>query len=247
MQTIQKLPVSAWRVPVASLAVVLLLGVVFTAVRALAMLGPVSYRPLFLIHCVMMAVVPWLLFTRAGRREIGLKAPTHVGWVGLALLLGALASFICFATGYLLFGGSVGNWFMSVGESFRAQPTEGFSLLQLHLMFTIPGVLFSPIGEEFFFRGVLQRTLEDHISPARSTVVQAIWFAAAHLIHHGVIATATGFSFLFVSGPIWFLQMFGLSVMFAWLRRRSDSIVPAVISHSAFNATMNTFIFAYLW
>ena len=61
-----------------------------------------------------------------------------------------LAFSLCLLLGYLLFGMSSDNWCVSIGNSFRAQPTDGFSLLQLHLMFAIPGCIFSPIGEEFF-------------------------------------------------------------------------------------------------
>ena len=41
--------------------------------------------------------------------------------------------------------------------------------------------------------------------------------------------------------------MFALAWTLAWLRRASDSVLPAVLAHAAFNATMNSFIFAYLW
>ena len=231
----------------AALPLALLLACVFAAIRAFAMLGPVAYRPLFLVHCVFMALVPWLLLAKQDRSQVGLKLPIRPREFPLAILYGALASFACFAIGYALFGTSEDNWFVSIGNSFRAQPTVGFSIIQLHLMFTIPGIIFSPIGEEIFFRGYFQRCLETKYSARTSTFIEGSWFGGVHLVHHGIALTATGIGFLPLSGALWFLLMLSLSCMFAWLRKRHDSIIPAILAHSAFNLTMNAFIFAYLW
>ena len=106
---------------------------------------------------------------------------------------------------------------------------------------------FNPIGEEIFFRGYFQRSLETKFSETSSTLIEASWFGGAHLIHHGIVFTTAGIGFLPLSGALWFLLMVGVSCIFAWLRKRHDSIFPAILAHSAFNAVMNTFIFAYLW
>jgi len=236
-----------WRTPNSALAFAVVLASFFAAMRAIAMLGPIVYRPFFLLHCVFMACVPWVFLSRADRQQVGLKRSAYLGAYPQAALAGVLVSSLCFLLGYLLFGMSSDNWFVSIGNSFRAQPTDGFSLLQLHLMFTIPGCIFSPIGEEIFFRGFFQRSLETRLSEKNGAFVESAWFAAVHLIHHGIVATAIGFAFRPLSGALWFLLMFVLSCLFAWLRKRSDSIFPAIVAHSAFNATMNSFIFAYLW
>ena len=223
------------------------IGLGFTAMRAVAMLGPVAVRPLFLLHCVLMAASPWLLLTTSGRAQAGIRRPSRKLWLAVAPFVGVAASIACFAIGYLLFGRTADNWFVSVGNSYRAQPTPNFSTIQLHLMFTIPAVIFSPIGEEVYFRGVLQRALETRFSRRLSSVLESAWFGAAHLIHHGLFLTAVGFAFRPVSGALWFLLMTLVSVAFALLRKVGNSVVPAVIAHSAFNATMNFFIFGYLW
>lgn len=49
------------------------------------------------------------------------------------------------------------------------------------------------------------------------------------------------------SGAMWVALMFCTAWMFAWLRKRSGSLWPAIVSHSVFNATMNIFIFNALW
>jgi len=77
--------------------------------------------------------------------------------------------------------------------------------------------------------------------------MEAALFALVHLCHHGILVTAAGVVLQPVSGALWVAQMFLLSLMFAWLRRRSDSIVPAIVAHAAFNAAMNHWIFTRLW
>jgi membrane protease YdiL (CAAX protease family) len=233
--------------PTAFLLWAVAIGVGFTSIRAYAMLGPVTARPLFLLHCVLMAATPWLLLTAWGRAEVGVQRSNRPLWLVVAPFVGVAASVVCFAIGFLLFERTADNWFVSVGNSYRAQPTPNFSILQLHLMFTIPAVIFSPIGEEIYFRGVLQKALETRLSPSFSTALESAWFGAAHLVHHGLFLTAAGLAFRPVSGALWFLLMTLLSLGFATLRKVSRSVIPAVIAHSAFNATMNFFIFGFLW
>lgn len=211
------------------------------------MFGPVAARPLFLAHCVLTAATPWLLLSASGRKQAGIQRLQRTRWIPAAALIGAAASFACFAIGYVFFGQTTDNWFVSVGNSFRAQPTPNFSLVQLHLIFTIPAVIFSPIGEEIFFRGVMQSAFEAKLSTPVSCIIEATWFGASHLIHHGLVLTAAGLEFRPLSGTLWFLLMTLLSLVFAALRKAGNSIVPAIVAHAAFNATMNFFIFGYLW
>jgi membrane protease YdiL (CAAX protease family) len=114
-------------------------------------------------------------------------------------------------------------------------------------VFTVPAILFSPIGEEIFFRGLLQHALERRFSPRASTIAECGAFAAIHLCHHGLFLTATGLALRPLSGAIWMLLMFGTAWMFAWLRQSTGSLLPAVVSHAVFNGVMNVTIFGWLW
>ncbi len=225
----------------------LLLSAVFLALRAYASLGPPAARGLIALMCVAMAVLPWVVLSPHGRHQIGLKLPTGALWLGVALALGVGFASLCFASGFLLYGQGPDNWFVSVANNYRAHPTAGFSLLQLHLTFTLAALLFSPIGEELFFRGFLQKVLEQRLTPNASATVQSGLFALVHLCHHGILATAAGFVLLPGSAALWVLLMFTLSLGLSWLRRASDSLLPPVLAHAAFNGAMNSFIFAWLW
>jgi membrane protease YdiL (CAAX protease family) len=237
-----------WRIaPGGVYGLVLAFAAVSSAMRAAAMFGPVAWRGLFMLTCIAMALLPWLLFDRAGRRRVGLQWPRRPRWLVLGLLVGALAASASYWLGATLYGASPDNWFVSVARNYQLQPTDGWSLLQLHLVFTTVACLFSPIGEEIFFRGVLQRVLEERHGAVRATLSEAGLFALVHLCHHGIVLTAAGAAPMPVSGALWVGQMFLLSLAFAWLRRRGDSIVPAILAHAAFNAAMNGWIFARLW
>ena len=41
--------------------------------------------------------------------------------------------------------------------------------------------------------------------------------------------------------------MFGAALLFAYLRKASGSLVPAIAAHSSFNLDMNLTIFGFLW
>jgi len=239
---------SGWQaVPGGVYGLVLGFAVVSSLVRAAAMFGPAAWRGLFMLACIAMALLPWLLLDRSGRRAIGLQRPIHPAWLLAGLAIGALAASFCYWLGAMLYGTGPDNWYISVARNYQLQPTAGWSLLQLHLVFTTVAILFSPIGEEIFFRGLLQKVLEERHGATRATLGEAAWFALVHLCHHGILATSLGWTILPVSGALWVAQMFLLSLAFAWLRRRSDSIWSAVLAHAAFNAAMNGWIFARLW
>ena len=195
-----------------------------------------------------MTLLPWILLTADGRKQIGLKkADKHSAYL-LAIACGALASAACFLLGYLIYGHSVENWYVNTGNSYKAiMDTSAMSFVMLNLIFTIPAILFSPIGEEIFFRGMLQKTMEQKLSVVNSTIIECGFFALVHLCHHGILKTAGGLVFMPIPATLWVIQMFLVAFMFSWLRAKSGSIFVAIVAHSVFNLTMNFFIFAFLW
>lgn len=240
-----------WRMavsPAPALAVVLMLAAGFAAMRAGGVLGPPALRWLLPASFTVMALMPWLLMSAEGRRQIGLRRADRAGRHLPAIALGALASVACFAAGTALFGQGADNWFVSIANNYRAaMDTNGMSPLTLHLVFTLPALMFSPVAEEIFFRGILQRTLEQHLSSRLSTVIECGAFGVVHLCHHGLVMGAAGLGWLPVSGTLWMLLMFFTALLFARIRKSSGSLYPAMAAHAAFNLTMNTLIFVALW
>jgi membrane protease YdiL (CAAX protease family) len=235
------------RLPIGIGGLTFLLCAAFLVLRSLSMFGPAGLRVLFPLMCIGMIALPWVLLSPHGRYQIGLKLPDRSARMLTGLAAGAAMACLCFYFGSLLFGNTEEHWFASVARSYSAPGLNGASLLQLHLTFTIAACLFSPIGEEIFFRGFLQKVAQQRLSPTGATHLQAALFALVHLCHHGIVATAAGLVVLPLSGALWVLLMFGFSWVCACLRRSSDSLLPAMAAHAAFNAVMNSFIFAYLW
>ena len=230
------------------LAILLGLSALFAAMRAVGLLGPSSLRALLpLSFCLMMAT-PWIFLTAQGRRDIGLQRALSWRYLVPACAIGVLAALICFWAGVLLFGHSQDNWFISIANNYRnTLDTSYLTMLQLHLFFTIPALLFSPLGEEIYFRGVLQSALEERCSVRHASVIEASIFGLIHLCHHGLLPVATGIFLLPLSGALWVVLMFAVALLFAFLRKRSASLYPAVAAHGFFNLSMNTAIFAWLW
>lgn len=231
-----------------ALFLVAALAVSLAAMRVSGTLGPRSMGWLLPVGFVLMAITPWLLLQKQGRALIGLRRPTSGAWFLYASCAGAGAALACFALGAWLFGSTPDHWYVSIAATYRkTMDTSAFSLLQLHLVFTLPALVFSPIGEEIFFRGVLQTSLEQKWNPRTATVIECTAFGLVHLCHHGLVAGAAGLALRPLSGAIWVGLMFGTAWMFAAIRRRSGSLYPAIAAHMAFNLAMNTVIFAALW
>ena len=226
---------------------VVFLALIFAAMRAIGALGPLNLRYLLPLGFVLMTIAPWVLLTRSGRREIGFKKPLRRSIYLQSVLFGAAAALICFVIGVALFGTSGDNWFISVARNFSQTANTKLPILQLYLMFTVTAMIFSPFGEEIFFRGLLQRALEERFTVRTSTWIECFAFGLVHLCHHGLMVGALGLTLLPRSAPIWVVLMVLVAYLFAWLRKRSDSIYPAIASHSAFNFTMGTCIFSALW
>lgn len=112
--------------------------------------------------------------------------------------------------------------------------------------FPLPALLFSPIGEEIFFCGILQRALEQRLSVCASTLAECSAFGLIHLCHHRLVIGAAGLTMRF-SGALWVGAMGLVAALFAFVRRRSGALFPAMAAHAAFNAKMNAVIFALLW
>lgn len=243
------IPSSHWRrwLPL-PWAVALAVGLMLAGLRVVGVLGPVQWRWLLPLGFMVMAVLPWLLMTAPGRRSIGLRRATDRRFYALALGAGCAAALVCGLLGLAVFGMGADNWFISIATNYRnTLDTRGLALWQLHLFFTLPACLFSPVGEEIFFRGLLHGALQERFGPRAAAVSEAGLFGLVHVCHHGLWLAATGWAFRPVSGVLWMLLMFGTALVFSALRQRSGSLGPAIVAHAMFNATMNIFIFAALW
>lgn len=79
-------------------------------------------------------------------------------------------------------------------------------------------VVGSPVVEELFFRGLLQRSLARRFGPAWAVGLSALAFGAVH------------------AQPLQFLGLVAFGVVLGLLAQRHGRLGPALVAHAAFNA-----------
>jgi membrane protease YdiL (CAAX protease family) len=200
--------------------IALFLAVYLPAFAAVSLLQPSVQAAVPLIIVISLAMALLLIVTLAhgasGIARFGFRAPTF-RYIGLAVLLGAPLALAAATLAHL----------------FPAKSPIDTSRLPLWILSLYFGAGAS-IQEEIIFRGLLQSFLEERWKRTflcfGVPVSAAVLFAAALF---GVIH--------FESGPVVAAAAIVLGLVAGELRRRSGSLLPAVIVHALFNAV------ALLW
>jgi len=194
---------------------------------------------------LIMWVLPFIFFSKNGRRRIGVKKPERWLWLILSFLLGAIVAIAFYFIGYLLYGTGIENWGMTVAREFSDQ--EEVLIPVVFAVVTLLSMLFSPIGEELFFRGMIQEVLAERLT---SYKLASFWgsflFAAIHLPHHDIFFSGLGYFSIIIPLAIWFVMMYLVSILFIFARIKSGSIFGAIACHSGYILGMNLFIYHFL-
>lgn len=223
--------------------------ILFATIRAVGMLGPRSLGPLIPLGFVIMMMLPFIFLTSEGRRQIGLrKSNSAISYIA-AIIYGATAASVCFLLGVLLFDHTPDNWFITIRNYYVGQVPGSMNmpLSRFFIIVTLPALIFSPIGEEIFFRGFLQDMLQTRFALRTSIVIESAVFGLVHLCHHGLVRRDGGIEFYPLSGILWVVLMFLTAYGFAALRKQSGSIYPSMVAHTVFNLVMNLYIFGFLF
>jgi membrane protease YdiL (CAAX protease family) len=199
-----------------------------------------------LIGMVMLlsALVPFFFLSRSGRKKIGLKSPKTLQSLVFAFATGIVFSVLLYLIGKELYDTSYENWYAYIGKSY--QIPEAISVDDRRTMFMVMatmGMIFSPIGEELFFRGIVHGSFAKSIGDKRASIVDSSAFALTHLSHFGLVFIDDDWTFYPLPGLLWVLSMFLLSLLFFEMKKRADSVWGPVICHSAFNLGMIYCIF----
>ena len=206
-----------------------------------------SYGTAFIVFFLMW-FVPLLFLTKAGRREIGIRQPNcYVRLLG-SFAAGIVSCAVVFGLFMLLYGKGLGNAFVYMaGATGNIQGALSDSdRLTYFLIAAIPSMIFSPIGEEFLFRGVVHGSFVGRFGETGASFFDSGAFALTHLAHFGIIYSAGIWSFLPIPALLWVLSIFFVSQVFFRCKTMSGSIFGAVLSHSGFNLAMMYFIFYHI-
>ncbi len=193
------------------------------------------------------ALVPFLFLSREGRRKIGITSPASYRWLIYSMVAGIATSALLFAVGYVLYDQTVSNWYVYVGRSYNLpEGLGGQDKLIYFIIFATTGMVFSPVGEELFFRGIVHSSFAASVGEAKAAVIDALAFAFTHLAHFGIVYVSGVWTLLPVPAALWVIGMFAASLIFIACKKKTGSLLGAILSHAGFNLGMIYFIFYHL-
>jgi membrane protease YdiL (CAAX protease family) len=224
-------------------------AIFFAACRAVGLLMPFPWTVVLPVGFLVMMATPFVFADQDRRRQMGFARAKNGRDYVLGIVWGSLMALCCFGLGWLLFGAGADNWFVSIRDYYRANPAAAQAGVGTAFMiFTTPALIFSPLGEEIFFRGFLHEALQEKLSVRASACLDSAIFGAIHLFHHGITRNAAGnIEIHALSGIIWMGLMTATALVFTRLRARTSSLYPVILSHAAFNLVMNATIFVFFW
>jgi hypothetical protein len=220
---------SMWRVA-------LVLAVLLAIPRFYWMLS--NQYGLAIVIFVLMALIPFVLLGRPGRSLLGFSK-CRWAWVGLSFLLGAGAAITIYLVGLLLFAESDPHWYRVIMDSFNQQDiiAQIKPSVFLFLLFALPSLIFSPVGEEFFFRGFLHESVALRWGGTPALALDASLFGVVHLAHYGLYYEQNSLAFR-PHAFTWVLLMGATAVLFYFVKKKSGSLWAAVCCHAGFNLAM---------
>jgi uncharacterized protein len=193
---------------------------------------------------VISAIAPFIFLNKYGRKKIGITRPANYYSILLAFIAGLGASIFLYLLAQTLYGGSYENWYKYIGRSYRIPAViDQHNKTILFAVMAVTGMLFSPIGEELFFRGIVHGSFAKSIGERKASIVDSSAFALTHISHFGLVFVNGHWSFFPAATLIWVLSMFLVSILFFFFKKYCGSILGAIICHAAFNLGMTYCIF----
>jgi membrane protease YdiL (CAAX protease family) len=158
-----------------------------------------------------------------GRRGVSLGeiihwrafAPRFTLPIGLVLGAAGGAGLAFLATGYLALLHLIPEARESLDETARMAATYRGQWFWIFLV----AVVFAPVAEEYFFRGLLFRTLDRELGDWRALALSASFFAIFH-------------------PPLAWIPVAGLGLYAAWLFRNTRHLLPSVTCHVCYNGVL---------
>ncbi|WP_157807465.1 CPBP family intramembrane glutamic endopeptidase [Hymenobacter chitinivorans] len=205
-----------------------------------------SYQVVALVF-VAMILLPFLLLTRAGRRQIGLVWPARWWSVLLGGVVGVVSCAGLFYLASLCFGLTESNPLVYISRTYKVPTVLTADTRRLFfLIYAGTSMVFSPIGEELFYRGLVHECFRASLGNARATLLDSAAFAVVHLAHFGLVYSGSGWHFLLGPSLLWVAGLFISCLLFSLARAWSGSILGAMTAHALFNVTMSYFIFYHI-
>lgn len=194
---------------------------------------------------VLMAILPFIVLTKSSRKEAYFKIPKSYPKLLYSIFIGAFVAYLIFLLGNFIYGDTQLNWYRFIGETYPID-IKSINPDQKIIFFTIfllIGLTFSPIGEEFFYRGITHHLLLDKYKEVTAACITSLAFGLVHLGHFGIFYQNGEWEYYMWPSVIWVGLMTVTGLIFYYCKSTSESIWGAVASHMGFNATMTWLIF----
>ncbi|MBU2946463.1 CPBP family intramembrane metalloprotease [Zobellia uliginosa] len=205
-----------------------------------------NYGPIGVIM-VVSALVPFIFLNKTARNKIGFRGSKKWSALALALGVGAAFSFLLYFLGQELYGNSFQNWYEYIGKSYQIPDViSAEDKLFLFSIMASTGMIFSPIGEELFFRGIVHGAFAKSVGEKNASLIDSSAFALTHIAHFGLLHIDGRWYFYSIPTLIWVLGMFVVSLIFFRMKTSSDSLWGPIICHAGFNLGMIYSIFYLL-
>lgn len=205
-----------------------------------------NYRFIGLIMLIS-AVAPFVFLSKHGRKTIGLTKPTKKFLLLCAFISGLISSMVMYIAGVSLYGHSFENWYVYIGKSYNIRDgIIGNEKLIMFMIMAITGMIFSPVGEELFFRGIVHSSFAKSFGNLKASFIDGTAFAITHLSHFGLVFINGKWKFLPIPALLWVSGMFAVSIIFYFCRKNTGSLWGAIACHAAFNLGMIYSIFYLL-
>jgi membrane protease YdiL (CAAX protease family) len=199
------------------------------------------------IIMIISAIAPFVFLSKYGREKIGITKPGNYQWLFYSFISGILLATILFLLGYGLYSDTVNNWFVYIGKSYNISEsiTEREKFIYF-LIFAGTGMIFSPIGEELFFRGIVHSCFAASVGDRKASIIDGLAFSLTHLSHFGFVYLSGEWKILIMPSLLWVSGMFVSSIVFFQCKKKTGSLLGAALSHAGFNLAMIYFIFYHL-
>ena len=196
-----------------------------------------------------MIILPFTLLTKNGRKQTGIKKPDSIKWLFFSFTLGIIFCTIFFILAKLFFGDGISNAFEYISNSYAVakngmQPSDK---LIYFIIYAIIGMTFSPLGEELFYRGLVHDSLVTSYGDNKASNIDSLAFSITHLAHFGIVFSAGSWEFLLIPALFWLAGIFLAGRLFFYCRKKTGSILGAILAHAGFNLAMMYLIFYYIF
>lgn len=196
---------------------------------------------------VISALAPFIFLNKNGLKTIGLTRPRKYHWLFMAFISGLAYSILLYFLGEVAYSDTISNWYVYIGKSYNISAgITASDKLTLFAIMAITGMIFSPIGEELFFRGIVHGSLAHSFGDSKAAIMEGMAFALTHIAHFGLIFIHDEWNFLLFPTILWVISMFMVSIVFYLFKKKSGSIWGAILGHAAFNLGMIYCIFFWL-